>query len=158
MPTGDSQEMTAKRASNELWAKLRVEARTMRAAPTHAEDSLWQELKGRRLNGLKFRRQHAIDRFIVDFYCAEAALVIELDGSSHDGRAAEDESRQQHLEQLGLNVLRFKNEEVETNLRAVLTTIRATVASRSANRRGSPNTSSPLHNVERGRGKGKPHP
>ena len=63
--------------------KLRTYARWMRANPTDAERRLWRCLRRERCLGYKFRRQHIIDRFIVDFYCAEACLVIELDGEVH---------------------------------------------------------------------------
>jgi very-short-patch-repair endonuclease len=77
------------KAKPELWAALKVLGRQMRRAPTPAEDALWQRIRGRQL-GMKFRRQHAIDRFIVDFYCLETALVVEVDGKIHEYTAAED--------------------------------------------------------------------
>jgi very-short-patch-repair endonuclease len=64
------------------------------------------------VNGFKFRRQHAIDRFIVDFYCPEAGLVIEVDGPIHAGFIEEDAFRQEYLEHLDLRVLRFTNDQV----------------------------------------------
>jgi very-short-patch-repair endonuclease len=70
--------------SPELWEKLKPLARQMRCKPTPAEKQLWQKLKNKQLLGLKFRRQHSIDRFIVDFYCNEVRLVVEVDGSIHD--------------------------------------------------------------------------
>jgi very-short-patch-repair endonuclease len=69
--------------------------------------------------GTRFRRQHAIGQFVVDFYCAAAALVIELDGSSHDGREPEDAIRQDWLESNGLTVLRFRNEDVLRHIEVV---------------------------------------
>ena len=104
----------------ELWAKLKPLARQMRHEPTPAEGKLWQALRGRRLGGAKFRRQYAIDRFIVDFYCPAARLVVEVDGPVHDYQPEQDAIRQQFLESLGLRVLRFRNEDVLTALEAVL--------------------------------------
>jgi very-short-patch-repair endonuclease len=62
--------------------------------------------------GFKFRRQHAIGPYFVDFYCVQASLVIEVDGSIHDGQVDQDVARQQYLESLGLRVLRFTNDEI----------------------------------------------
>lgn len=71
------------------------------------------------MNGLKFRRQHPIEPFIVDFYCAEAKLVIELDGESHNGQQAYDAERSKLLAKLGLNVMRITNDDVLTNFDGV---------------------------------------
>jgi very-short-patch-repair endonuclease len=70
--------------------------------------------------GFKFRRQHVIDRFIVDFYCGEAGLVVEVDGEIHDYTPQEDAIRQEFLESLGLRVVRFRNEEVFGDMEGVL--------------------------------------
>jgi very-short-patch-repair endonuclease len=83
----------------------------MRRVPTPAEAELWKLLRGSTL-GVKFRRQHAIGQFVIDFYCAAARLVVEVDGESHDGRDEDDAARTQYLEAHGLRVLRFSNEEV----------------------------------------------
>jgi len=83
----------------------------------------WDILRGRRLFGLKFRRQHTIGGFIVDFYCAELGLVIELDGSGHacDAQAEYDAARSRRLESRGLRILRIGNESVrEETLRSLL--------------------------------------
>ena len=109
------------KSSRELWTKLKPLARQMRHEPTPAEDKLWQKLRNNALNGKKFRRQHTIDRFIVDFYCASAKLVVEVDGSIHDYTAEEDAIRQQFLEEVhGLTVIRFSNGDVIQNIEAVL--------------------------------------
>jgi very-short-patch-repair endonuclease len=97
-------------------------ARSMRHTPTPAENTLWQRLRNRQVAGLKFRRQHSIDRFIVDFYCAEACLVIEIDGPAHAEPNA-DADRQHTLESLGLRVLRFSNDDVLSDPDAVLARI-----------------------------------
>jgi very-short-patch-repair endonuclease len=91
----------------------------LRKQATHPEKLLWSILSGRQLAGLKFRRQHPIEPYIVDFYCAEANLVIELDGESHNGREGYDAERTTKLEYLGVQVLRVTNDEVLTNLDGV---------------------------------------
>jgi len=103
-----------------MWEKLRPIAREMRAEPTVEEDLLWQRLRNRQLNWFKFRRQHAVDRFIVDFYCAEAKLVIEVDGEIHEHTRERDQERYRILEALGFRVLRIKNADVWNDLDAVL--------------------------------------
>jgi very-short-patch-repair endonuclease len=108
------------RTSAELWDKLKPLARQMRKAPTAAEKALWQQLRDKRFSGYRFRRQHPIDRFIVDFYCAKAALVVEVDGPIHDYTPEEDALRTAFLESLGQRVIRFTNGEVLTNLKGVL--------------------------------------
>jgi len=118
------------RPNPELWAMLKPLARQMRHDPTPAEQVLWQALRGRGLNGLKFRRQHAIGRLIADFYCREARLLVEVDGSVHDYSGEQDAIRQQFLESLGLVILRFSNQQVLTDLDAVLERIEAEVEPR----------------------------
>lgn len=92
----------------------------MRKNPTSAEDALWELLRNRRFNGLKFRRQHAVDRFIVDFICPEVGLLIEVDGPIHSQTKEEDHIREDHLKALGLEVLRLSNEEVLKSPEVVL--------------------------------------
>ena len=104
----------------ELWEKLKPLARQMRREPTPAEELLWQKLRQKQLLGFKFRRQQAIDRFIVDFYCAEARLVVEVDGEIHDYTQQEDRIRQEFLQGLGMRVLRFRNEDVLLAVEGVL--------------------------------------
>jgi predicted helicase/very-short-patch-repair endonuclease len=99
-------------APYELWLKLKPLTREMRHQPTAAEDRLWQLLRNRQIKNAKFRRQHAIDRFIVDFYCPEFNLVIEADGPIHQYTIEEDGLRQAYLESQGLRVLRFDNEAI----------------------------------------------
>ena len=113
------------KAPAELWASLKPIAREMRTKPTATEDALWQHLRDRRLAGMKFRRQHAIERFVVDFYCSEARPVIEVDGQIHENTREQDSTRQDFLEQQGLRVLRFTNDEVRTNIAEVLRMIEA---------------------------------
>jgi very-short-patch-repair endonuclease len=73
----------------------------------------------RQLGGLKFRRQHPIEPYIVDFYCASENLIIELDGESHEGRKSYDEARSVHLQKLGLKIFRVTNDDVIHNLEGV---------------------------------------
>jgi very-short-patch-repair endonuclease len=84
---------------------------------TFAEQVLWQELRSWRLHGKKFRRQHSIENFIVDFYCAAEKLVIEVDGSVHNTleAIANDKLRDETLRSLGYTILRFRNDEVLEN-------------------------------------------
>lgn len=100
-------------------------AREMGRVPTSTEALLWERPRDRRLKGFKFRRQHPAGRFIADFYCVEAGLVVELDGSEHDDpeERQADEARQQFLERQRLKVVRFRNSEVHTNVERVLATI-----------------------------------
>jgi very-short-patch-repair endonuclease len=81
----------------------------MRAMPTAAEAVLWSALRGRRLGGWKFRRQHVIAGYIVDFYCAELWLAVEVDGPVHQGRDIDDRERDEHLASLGADVVRLRN-------------------------------------------------
>ncbi len=106
--------------SPELWEKLKPIARQMRREPTPAEQKLWQKLRHKQLLGFKFRRQHVIDRFIVDFYCGEGRLVVEVDGGVHQYTEEEDAIRQEFLESLGLRVVRFRNEDVLNSIDGVL--------------------------------------
>ncbi len=110
--SNDKQPFAQTYTSTELWDALKPLARQMRHEPTTAEDALWELIRNRKINGFKFRRQYTIDRFIVDFYCVEAHLVIEVDGAIHDYTSDEDALRQAFLESRGLRVLRFRNEDV----------------------------------------------
>lgn len=103
-------------------------ARGLRRSMTDAEQRLWRYLRNRRLIGKKFRRQHEIDRYIVDFVCPEAALIVELDGGQHAEIMAADAHRTGRLESLGYRVLRFWNNDVLTNTEAVLGVILEAVA------------------------------
>jgi len=109
---------------SELWAKLKPKARQMRREPTPAEAVLWKHLRGNRIDGLAFRRQHPLDRFIVDFFCPTHRLVIEVDGDIHLASELEDRMRQDRLEQLGYTVVRFRNEEVLNSTESVLQRLR----------------------------------
>ena len=100
-------------------------ARQLRQQQTDAEKLLWALLRNRRLAGFKFRRQHPVRPYVLDFYCHAAGLAIELDGGQHDepGARAHDAQRTAFLEGQGIRVLRFWNHEVLTQTGAVLQTI-----------------------------------
>ena len=93
---------------------------------TPAEALLWKNLQKSKLDGKKFRRQHSIGPYIVDFYCPECRVIVELDGAGHFGLlgAERDEARTRFLSRFGTRVLRFENKEVFGNLEGVLETIR----------------------------------
>ncbi|MHB8997205.1 MAG: endonuclease domain-containing protein [Armatimonadota bacterium] len=96
--------------------------RQLRQAETPPEQALWRCLRDRQLLGCKFRRQHAIGRYIADFYCHEAGLVVELDGGVHqeEGQAEYDDLRTAELKVPGLTVLRFWNYQIHSDLAGVL--------------------------------------
>ena len=102
-------------------------AKELRRPMTPAEAKLWQHLRAKRLYGLKFRRQHPVFRFILDFFCYQHKLVIEIDGHSHANpeQKAYDQARTEWLEQRGMRVIRFTNNEVESNIDGVLQEIAA---------------------------------
>ncbi|WEN14765.1 endonuclease domain-containing protein [Rhodanobacter sp. AS-Z3] len=104
-------------------------ARELRRAMTDAEQKLWYHLRNRQLCGHKFRRQHEIDQYIVDFACTDAMLIIELDGGQHAEQQEYDERRTRHLEAKGYRVLRFWNNDALTKIESVLGVILETVAS-----------------------------
>jgi very-short-patch-repair endonuclease len=98
-------------------------ARELQRDMTPAEAILWQELRANKL-GFHFRRQQIIAGFIVDFYCHKAALVVEVDGDVHDLQREEDALREKALNEMGLKVVRFRNDEALQNLSAVMGKIR----------------------------------
>jgi len=101
---------------------LLEKAKEMRANPTKAEGILWTQLKSKKLD-LKFRQQHLIDDFIVDFVCLSKKLIIEVDGKIHDSQVVKDQERTEILEKLGYKVIRFTNEEVIGAIDEVVTKI-----------------------------------
>ena len=98
------------------------DAKHLRKNMTETEKILWQAIRNRKISGFKFRRQHPVGQFIVDFYCVEARLVIEVDGEIHNKSEAKerDANRTAELESLGLKVLRFQNQEVDENIERVI--------------------------------------
>ena len=97
-----------------------LDARALRTEMTPAERIIWRKLRNRRFAGAKFRRQHPIDWYVADFFCASARLVIELDGDSHMGKEERDARRQAYIESHDLRVIRFWNFEVYDELEWVL--------------------------------------
>jgi very-short-patch-repair endonuclease len=95
-------------------------ARSLRGDMPLAEKKLWQALRGKQLEGLRFRRQHPIGPYIADFACIDELLVIELDGGQHQDQVAYDARRTAYVESLGWQVLRFWNNDVLNNLDGVL--------------------------------------
>lgn len=122
----------------EIRRKMLEIARQFRKEPTKSETILWQALRGKKLDGIKFRRQQPIGIFIVDFYNSVYRLVVEVDGSVHNDQVEVDKARQGILEQLGLSVLRIKAEEVEKNLPFVLKKIRLKIEDIKMNTNESP--------------------
>jgi very-short-patch-repair endonuclease len=93
--------------------------RLLRNTMTDAEIKLWSVLRGRQLDGCKFRRQHPFDRYILDFICLEKKLVVEVDGGQHLEHALQDAERTAYLEKAGFRIIRFWNHEVLTQIDAV---------------------------------------
>jgi very-short-patch-repair endonuclease len=104
-----------KRVTNQT----RDRAIQLRRNTTQPEQILWSILSRRQLGGLKFRRQHPIEPYIIDFYCPRVNLAIELDGESHEGRQAYDADRERFLRNLGLRIIRVTNDDVLNNLDGV---------------------------------------
>jgi very-short-patch-repair endonuclease len=94
--------------------------RYLRNNATPAEVTLWTALKGRQLNNLKFRRQHSVGKYVLDFYCAVKRLAIEVDGPNHAENAIWDSNRTAFLAFYGIRVIRFTNDEVFNDLQNVL--------------------------------------
>jgi lysyl-tRNA synthetase class 2 len=101
-------------------------ARRLRRYQTNAERALWFRLRDRRLAGWKFKRQAPIDRYVVDFFCADGKLIVELDGGQHADNRRDDE-RKRVLEAMGYLVLRFWNNDVMRNTEGVLEEILRTL-------------------------------
>jgi very-short-patch-repair endonuclease len=103
---------------------IRQHARENRHHPSPVEAKLWKVLRNHNVDGRKFRRQHPIGPYIVDFYCHEARLVVELDGRSHDAQMAYDAARTAWLESQGCRVIRFSNMQVMQDVVSVVKGIR----------------------------------
>jgi very-short-patch-repair endonuclease len=120
--TLDSAQRRIRRTTPELLQR----AKMLRQEATVAEQILWEALRGRRCNGLKFRRQHAVGTFILDFWCPEHRLAVEVDGTIHElpEVTERDRDRQAWIQCHGILVLRVKNDEVESCLESVLERIK----------------------------------
>ncbi len=105
--------------------KLKQRARLLRKNSTLSEILLWKHLRGKQMKGYDFHRQKPLDNYIVDFFCNELMLAIEIDGSSHEleGAYERDQERQQKLESLGISFLRFDDRMVKQNMKSVLLAI-----------------------------------
>lgn len=123
--------MVSRNSSQELTQIVRE----LRKSPNLAEKKLWSALRNDQLDGVKFRRQHPVGGFIVDFYCPAARLAIELDGGVHLDSEQEnyDRLRQNALSEVGVKVIRFWNSAVEGELDIVIQTIRKEVKARLTN-------------------------
>jgi very-short-patch-repair endonuclease len=106
-----------------------LRSRELRRAQTEAEKVLWRYLRNRHLTGRKFRRQYVFKGFILDFYCAEEKIAIELDGPIHLKQQAYDAPRQEFIEDNGIKVIRFKNEMVFKDINKVLGIIKSSFPS-----------------------------
>lgn len=102
---------------------IKQAAISLRRDQTPAEQRIWSALRRKQLDGLRFRRQHPVGRFILDFYCAEHRLVVEVDGDTHASKTEYDMERSAWLEAHGYHVLRFANSDVRENLEGVLESI-----------------------------------
>jgi very-short-patch-repair endonuclease len=113
---------------------MRAAARGLRLGQTEAEAMLWQALRGGGVDGLKFRRQHAVASFVVDFYCPERHLAVEVDGGIHDEPAQQirDATKQEYLQALGNTALRLHNEDITHDLSTVLERIHLATATSKA--------------------------
>lgn len=108
-------------------------ARELRKSMTMAEQELWKHIRKNQLDGFRFRRQHPVAQFILDFYCHDSKLAIEVDGLIHDQRDQKlyDQERDIVIHELGVKVIRFKNEDIFQNLPEILTKIRSELKARS---------------------------
>jgi len=111
--------MPAKRSN----PKTMHRAGELRKEPTPAESKLWSYLRGNKLNGVNFRRQHAIGNYIADFVSIKRKLIIELDGSQHLEQAEYDIVRSQYFASLGYKVIRFWNNQIINDIEGVIQTI-----------------------------------
>ena len=119
-----------KQANKRINPKLLNLSRSIRKKQTPAETLLWSLLRNRELNGLKFRRQYPVGNYILDFYCPEKKLAIEVDGGQHMVNKQQDQTRTLALEKRGIKVIRFTNDEVLTNIESVLDVINNTCQER----------------------------
>jgi len=117
--------MRGRQTIRETSPQLRQRAKELRKKMTPAERLLWSRVRGHQLGGLKIRRQHPLGRFIADFYCTDARLVLEVDGGIHDRLVERDAARTEYLEQRGFRVMRIRNEEIERDIEKVLADILA---------------------------------
>ncbi|HSC19436.1 MAG TPA: DUF559 domain-containing protein [Rhizomicrobium sp.] len=113
-----------KKAERKAQSPKRAQARSMRHDPKYCERLLWNELRDRKLDGFKFKRQHLVGRYIADFVCLDTNLIVELDGGIHKLKHEADAIRDAGLQTQGYRVLHVQNEELMRDLETVLLTIR----------------------------------
>ncbi len=116
--------------------KLKKRASELRKNSTLSEVLLWKQLKNKTVGCYDFHRQKSIDEYIVDFFCPEFMLAIEIDGRSHDGKYKYDEKRQEKIESFGVQFLRFSDEAVKKRMNAVLKKIQEWIENESKLRCG----------------------
>ncbi|MEW6327782.1 MAG: endonuclease domain-containing protein [Thermodesulfobacteriota bacterium] len=109
---------------------MKLLAKSLRRKQSEAERQLWRYIRNRQLAGFKFRRQHIIEPYIVDFICLERKLIIEIDGGQHAEHLEYDARRTAFLGRKGFRVIRFWNNEVLADTEAVLSVIRAALIER----------------------------
>ncbi len=109
--------------------KLLERRKSLREFSTAEEEILWNELRNNKL-GARFRRQHSIGGYILDFYCFRARLIIEIDGKSHDFQKEYDANRDKLFKELKYETLRIKNDEIRENLEKVIVEIKHTLSLR----------------------------
>lgn len=124
---------------------LTILARELRERRTRAEAIFWQTVRDRNIRGYKFRRQKPILWYIADFYCAELKIVIEIDGGVHHEMKGQDKHRTEELKKLGINVIRYTNEQIIKELPRVIRHLEAIIDFIESH-------PSPDFNLERGRG------
>jgi leucyl-tRNA synthetase len=122
-------------SDSKTWKAVKDNVHENRKNPTEAEEKIWDAVRNSNL-GHKFRRQHNIDKFIVDFVCIEKKLVVAIDGRIHDTQQKEDAERTKIIQEAGFKVIRFTNEKVLNNLEEVLTKIKIALSSPSPLERG----------------------
>jgi very-short-patch-repair endonuclease len=105
--------------------KLKDRRRELRKRSTKEEEILWSKIRNNKI-GCKFKRQHSIGGYILDFYCSERKLIVEIDGASHNTKGAReyDKNRDEYFNELGYTTIRFSNTEVENNILGVLKKIK----------------------------------
>ena len=140
--------------TRQLDPTIRENARSLRRELSPAEKVLWQALRNRRFAGLKFRRQHPVGAYVVDFVCLRVNLGIELDGESHLSRNKVDEARDRWLASQGIKILRFWNTEVFDDIEAVMEKIWQECTERMKSGEAPPLTPDP--SSQRGEGRSRP--
>jgi very-short-patch-repair endonuclease len=105
-------------------------AKAMRREMTEPETRIWFQLRAKRFDGIKFRRQNVVGDYIADFYSRAAMIIIEIDGDTHAFSQGYDTVREQYFNRLGFQVLRFANNDVMTNLEGVMSTVATVLEAR----------------------------